>query len=69
MSELTLGERSYLAQVINKYFPEEKNAYDIAEKFTRLQRGKFLAHYYNKENNEAREMIENIKTFQTTLTE
>lgn len=67
MPELTLGERSYLAQVINKYFPEEKNAYDIAEKFTKLQRGKFLAHYYNKENKEAREMIEQIKNYQTSI--
>lgn len=67
MNELTLSECTYLSQIISRYFPEEKDSYAIAEKFTRLQRGKFLSHYFHKENKEAREMIEQIKAFQTTI--
>jgi len=65
--ELTLGEKAYLSELIRKYFPQEKNSYEIAEAFTRPQRQKLLMHYRTRENKEAREMIENIRTFQTKL--
>lgn len=65
--ELTLSEATYISGIIKKYFPEEKDCYTIAEKFTRLQRGKFLSHYYKKENKEAREMITQIKNYQTSI--
>ncbi len=67
---LTLSEKTYLSQVIDRYWPELKNtSYDIASAFTRPQRSKFIALTINQSFEEAKEMIENIKAFQTPLKE
>lgn len=67
MDELTLGEKDYLTSIILKYNRKEENAYKIAEYFTRLQRGKFLRHYFQKEHEEAKNMIDNIKNLQAHI--
>lgn len=67
MTKLKLGEISYLADVICKYYPEEKHSYEIASHFSVDQRKKFLYHYYKKENDKVREMIDNIKALQAYI--
>lgn len=67
---LTLSEKTYLSQVIDRYWPELKDdSYDIASAFTRPQRSKFLAHTFKQEIEIAREIIDNIKAFQTPIKE
>lgn len=68
MDELTLGEKTYLSDIISKIPGYSADAYEIASNFTRLQRGKFLMHYGRKEYGEAKEMVENVKAFKTSLT-
>ncbi len=70
MAALTLNEKSYLMDRLVKYFPERSSdeLWEIAGAFTRPQRGKFLHHYFEKEHDIAKEMAENIKTFQTLIT-
>ena len=66
---MTLGEKSFLAEVINKYYPTEERAYEIAEHFSDQQRKYFLALYYNKKHAEAKAVIENVKALQAHITQ
>lgn len=66
--ELTLSEKSYLAECITKLCPElNDKSYKIASHFTRPQRTKFLGHYNRREDIEAKDMISNIKALQAHI--
>jgi len=64
---LTLNERTYLMDILKKYFPERNDLWELTEAFTSGQRRRFLALYFKKDHSEAKEMANQILTFQTKL--
>lgn len=66
MNELTLGEKTYLSECIDRVSPELKEkSYELAGNFTRPQRARFLALTFKHNYEEAKEMLDNIIAFQT----
>jgi len=66
---LTLNERTYLMDILKKYFPERTgdDLYELTGAFTTGQRARFLALYFKKDHSEAKEMANQILSFQTRL--
>jgi len=61
MHNLTLGEQSFLTERIVKLFPAYKaEAYELAGKFTREQRGQFLKYDYNSDIENALKVLEEV---------
>lgn len=66
---LTLNERTYLSECIDKVSPDLKDkSYEIAGAFTRPQRSLFLSHFFKRNFEACKEMVENITSFQTKIT-
>lgn len=65
MDELTLGEKTYLSNIIERF--GFKEPYQIAEGFTRRQRGLFLKLYLGGEFVKAKDIIENVRAFNTKI--
>ncbi len=66
--ELTLSEKTYLSEVIDLKFPEFKSkSYEIASAFTYPQRRLFLDSLFNKDYEKAKEIVENVVSFQTSI--
>ena len=53
--------------ILKKYFPERNDLWELTEAFTSGQRRRFLALYFKKDHSEAKEMANQILTFQTKL--
>ncbi len=62
-TELNLSERSYLADIIARYFIDmpSGDVYDLTERVTKVQRGQLLRFYYKGENRQFRELINQIQ--------
>jgi len=63
---LTLNERTYLIDLLVKYFPD-KDIWDLTGVMTRPQRARLFALDKEGKADEIKEMLENIQAFQLPL--
>lgn len=67
MDNLTLGEKSYLTEIFIRYGIPGKQAYEVAEAFTKGQRSKFLYLHRANKREDAKDIINNVISFQTKI--